>query len=70
MSFTSLGGEGTTSEKLLLAVCVSLPTGINMIFPFLPFMIHDFFPYLDKTELGVSWLAGWLGGGAVFCEFN
>lgn len=26
--------------------------GINMIFPFLPFMIHDFFPYLDKTELG------------------
>ena len=28
--------------------------GINMIFPFLPFMIHDFFPYLDKTELGKS----------------
>ena len=23
-----------------------------MIFPFLPFMIHDFFPYLDKSELG------------------
>ena len=27
-------------------------TGIFMVFPFLPFMIHDFFPYLDKTELG------------------
>lgn len=24
-----------------------------MIFPFLPFMIHDFFPFLDKTELGM-----------------
>ena len=26
--------------------------GINLVFPFLPFMIHDFFPHFDKTELG------------------
>ena len=34
-----------------------------MIFPFLPFMIHDFFPYLDKTELGVVLGGGGGGGG-------
>ena len=26
-----------------------------MIFPFLPFMVHDFFPYLDKEELGLCY---------------
>ena len=30
----------------------NIRAGIFMIFPFLPFMIHDFFPYLDRTELG------------------
>jgi hypothetical protein len=26
----------------------------NVIFPFVPFMIHDFFPTLPKSELGKS----------------
>ena len=29
-----------------------LPAGSLMIFPFLPFMVHDFFPELSREELG------------------
>ena len=31
-----------------------LHPGLMMIFPFLPFMIHDFFPELSRQELGKS----------------
>jgi MFS family permease len=30
-----------------------------MLFPFLPFMVHDFFPHLSREELGQK--AGYLG---------
>lgn len=30
-----------------------------LIFPFLPFMVHDFFPELEDDEIG--YYAGWLG---------
>ncbi|XP_064395465.1 uncharacterized protein LOC135342613 isoform X1 [Halichondria panicea] len=33
--------------------------GINLLFPFLPYMIHDFFPELDRTQIGQK--AGYLG---------
>jgi len=26
--------------------------GLNLIFPFLPYMVHDFFPELDRTQIG------------------
>ena len=38
---------------------LSLYPGTNMLFPFLPFMIHDFFPDLNRQEidkeLGSDW---------------
>ena len=33
--------------------------GVLLIFPFLPFMVSDFFPELDRTEIGKK--AGFLG---------
>ena len=31
---------------------ILLIPGINLLFPFLPYMIHDFFPELDRTQIG------------------
>jgi len=33
--------------------------GVLLIFPFLPFMVSDFFPKLDRTEIGKK--SGFLG---------
>jgi len=33
-------------------ICASTSRSQLLIFPFLPFMVHDFFPHLDKHELG------------------
>ena len=33
-------------------ICCYIYPGLMMIFPFLPFMIHDFFPELSRQELG------------------
>ena len=51
-------------------LCIIKPPhviGMAMIFPFLPFMIHDFFPYLAKTELGHK--AGYLGSAYFIGNF-
>jgi len=37
---------------VLSAVLFVNQFGSNMIFPFLPFMVHDFFPELDRQEIG------------------
>ena len=38
-----------------------------MIFPFLPFMISDFFPHLGRTEIGKK--AGFLGSAYYIGSF-
>ena len=40
-------------------MCFTLCIGVLLIFPFLPFMVSDFFPELDRTEIGKK--AGFLG---------
>ena len=40
--------EGSDNTVAIFKILI----GISLVFPFLPFMIHDFFPYFDKTELG------------------
>ena len=42
-------------------------TGSLVIFPFLPFMISDFFPELDRTEIGKK--AGFLGSAYFIGSF-
>ncbi|XP_065901217.1 uncharacterized protein [Dysidea avara] len=41
--------------------------GVLLIFPFLPFMISDFFPHLDRTEIGKK--AGFLGSAYYIGSF-
>ena len=41
--------------------------GSLVIFPFLPFMISDFFPELDRTEIGKK--AGFLGSAFYIGSF-
>ena len=41
--------------------------GSMMIFPFLPFMISDFFPELDRREIGKK--AGFLGSSFYIGSF-
>jgi len=41
--------------------------GVLLIFPFLPFMISDFFPDLDHTEIGKK--AGFLGSSYYIGSF-
>lgn len=41
--------------------------GSMVIFPFLPFMISDFFPELDRTEIGKK--AGFLGSSFYIGSF-
>ena len=43
-----------SSNQASHAYLLNLHTGINLIFPFLPYMIHDFFPELDRTQIGKS----------------
>ena len=37
---------------VLCMICAPTSRSQLLIFPFLPFMVHDFFPHLDKHELG------------------
>ncbi|XP_077868308.1 uncharacterized protein LOC144358484, partial [Saccoglossus kowalevskii] len=41
---------------------------LSVIFPMLPFMTHDFFPYLSATQLGIysGFLGGAFSGGSFF----
>ncbi|XP_064385510.1 uncharacterized protein LOC135334305 isoform X2 [Halichondria panicea] len=46
----------------MIVICSALfvsQFGIYLLFPFLPYMIHDFFPELDRTQIGQK--AGYLG---------
>lgn len=51
---------------ILISSCVII-TGSLVIFPFLPFMISDFFPELDRTEIGKK--AGFLGSAYYIGSF-
>lgn len=42
-----------------IPLCALHCVGVLLIFPFLPFMVSDFFPDLDRTEIGKK--AGYLG---------
>jgi MFS family permease len=47
--------------RQMLVICLVIFANFfagNVIFPFVPFMIHDFFPTLPKSELG--YYAGFL----------
>lgn len=44
---------------ILVLICMCIFVGALLILPFLPFMVSDFFPKLDRTEIGKK--AGFLG---------
>ena len=57
-------------------VCLA-HVGVLLILPFLPFMVSDFFPELDQTEigkkagfLGSAYYIGCLGGSFMVSCFN
>lgn len=57
-------------KRKVLVTCIvnfSNQFGSLVIFPFLPFMISDFFPELDRTEIGKK--AGFLGSSYYIGSF-
>ena len=43
---------GVTYIQVYKLPCALHCAGVLLIFPFLPFMVSDFFPELDRTEIG------------------
>ena len=53
---------GTPYKQVVHTVtppCALHCVGVILIFPFIPFMVSDFFPKLDRTEIGKR--AGFIG---------
>lgn len=50
------GAAGSHAQVIIVGAVVFADTfGSLVIFPFLPFMVHDFFPSTPTDQLGMPW---------------